>query len=88
MLRILEPGKLHLTHHGKPSALQAKVKTCSILSQERVIKVLTTHDLLQAEAALGEFSVTEAFLQLTLSLLQSGLHTASLQVLRCLLSTT
>ena len=39
------------------------------------------HALLQAEAALGEFNVTEAFLQLTLSLLQSGLHTASLQVL-------
>lgn len=45
--------------------------------------MFTSHALLQAEAALGEFNVTEAFLQLTLSLLKSGLHTASLQVLCC-----
>ncbi len=38
---------------------------------------------------MGAFSVTEAFLQLTLSLLRNGLHTASLQVLCCCrLSTT
>ncbi|CAK0783823.1 hypothetical protein CVIRNUC_007023 [Coccomyxa viridis] len=36
-------------------------------------------DLQKAEAAVGAFSVTEAFLQLTLSLLRNGLHTASLQ---------
>ena len=45
--------------------------------------MFASHALLQAEAALGESNATEAFLQLTLSLLQSGLHTASLQVLCC-----
>ena len=57
------------------------MKGSSLLSQELVIKIFSSHALLQAEAALGEFNVTEAFLQLTLSLLQSGLPTASLQVL-------
>lgn len=36
---------------------------------------------LQVEASEGLYSVTEAFLQLTLLLIQSGLHTATLQVL-------
>ena len=36
---------------------------------------------LQVEAREGLYNVTEAFLQLTLLLIQSGLHTATLQVL-------